>query len=84
MCPAHCRRHLEDEHRQKEINALIPKLQAEIRSLEEKMGDPDLYTRDPDGFAAASTRIGAAREELDLIEMEWLEIEEKRDALASS
>jgi ATP-binding cassette subfamily F protein uup len=73
-----------DEHRQKEINALIPKLQQEIRSLEEQMGDPDFYTRDPNGFARASDRIGSAREELDGIELEWLEIEEKREALAGS
>ena len=73
-----------DEHRQKEINALIPKLQQEIRMLEEKMSDPDFYTRDPNGFAKASDRIGAARDELDEIEMEWLEIEEKREALAGS
>ncbi|MAN46272.1 MAG: ABC-F family ATP-binding cassette domain-containing protein [Alphaproteobacteria bacterium] len=71
-----------DEHRQKEINDLIPKLQAEIKTLEEKLGDPDFYSRDPDGFAKASARTGAAREELDRIEMEWLEIEEKREALA--
>jgi ATP-binding cassette subfamily F protein uup len=73
-----------DEHRQKEINALIPELQQEIRSLEEQMGDPDFYTRDPNGFARASNRIGAAREELDGIELEWLEIEEKREALTGS
>ena len=73
-----------DEHRQKEINALIPKLQQEIRSLEEQMGDPEFYTRDPNGFARASDRIGSAREELDGIELEWLEIEEKREALAGS
>ncbi|WP_422119931.1 ABC-F family ATP-binding cassette domain-containing protein [Hyphomonas beringensis] len=73
-----------DEHRQKEINDLIPKLQTEIKTLEEKLGDPDFYTRDPDGFAKASARTGAAREELDMIEMEWLEIEERREALAGS
>jgi len=73
-----------DEHRQKEINTLIPKLQEEIRTLEEKMGDPEFYTRDPNGFAKASDRIGAARDELDEVEMEWLEIEEKREALAGS
>ena len=73
-----------DEHRQKEINALIPKLQAEIKTLEAKMGDPELYTRDPDAFAKASARIGAARDELDMIEMEWLEIEEKRESLSGA
>lgn len=73
-----------DEHRQTEINALIPKLQAEIKSLEQALGDPDLYARNPDEFNAKSNRIGEARNELDDIELEWLEIEEKRETLASS
>ena len=73
-----------DEHRQKEINGLIPELQAEIAALEAELGDPDLYARDPEAFNRKSTRIGTARDELDAIEMEWLEIEEKRDALANS
>ena len=71
-----------DEHRQKELDALIPKLQAEIAKLEQDMSDPELYARDADAFNRKSTRVGAAREELDLAEMEWLEIEEKREALA--
>ncbi|HBJ41080.1 MAG TPA: hypothetical protein DDZ20_10100, partial [Hyphomonas sp.] len=56
----------------------------EIKTLEAKMGDPELYTRDPDAFAKASARIGAARDELDMIEMEWLEIEEKRESLSGA
>ena len=71
-----------DEHRQKELDVLIPKLQAEIAKLEQEMSDPDLYTRDAEAFNRKSVRIGKAREELDGAEMEWLEIEEKRDALA--
>ena len=72
-----------DEHRQKEINALIPKLQAEIAKLEADLADPQLYARDPGGFNKKSARIGAARDELEGIEMEWLEIEEKRESLGS-
>ena len=70
-----------DEHRQKEINELIPKLQAEIAALEKALADPDLYTRDAAAFNAKSARIGAAREEMDEAELEWLEIEEKREGL---
>nr|WP_321361265.1 ATP-binding cassette domain-containing protein [uncultured Hyphomonas sp.] len=70
-----------DEHRQKELDALIPKLQAEIAKLEQDMADPDLYARDAEAFNKKSTRVGAAREELDMAEMEWLEIEEKRETL---
>ncbi|MEZ6013292.1 MAG: ABC-F family ATP-binding cassette domain-containing protein [Hyphomonas sp.] len=71
-----------DEHRQKELDTLIPKLQAEIAKLEQDMSDPNLYARDAEAFNKKSLRVGKAREELDSAEMEWLEIEEKRDALA--
>ena len=57
---------------------------AVVAALEAELGDPDLYARDPEAFNRKSTRIGTARDELDAIEMEWLEIEEKRDALANS
>tara|TARA_R110000787_G_scaffold3868_18_gene14974 strand:- start:7051 stop:8868 length:1818 start_codon:yes stop_codon:yes gene_type:complete len=72
-----------DEHRQKEIDALIPALHAEITKLEKDLADPGLYARDPKAFNAKSERIGAAREEAEAAEMEWLEIEEKREALAT-
>jgi len=71
-----------DEHRQKELDALVPKLQAEIAKLEKDMSDPELYARDAEAFNKKSVRVGKAREELEAAEMEWLEIEEKRDALA--
>jgi len=73
-----------DEHRQKEIDALIPKLQAEIAALEKELADGSLYTRDGAAFNKKSARIGAARGELESIEMEWLEIEEKRAGLIGS
>ncbi len=73
-----------DEHRQKEIDALIPKLQAEIAALEKELADGSLYTRDAAAFNKKSARIGAARGELESIEMEWLEIEEKRAGLIGS
>ena len=71
-----------DAHRQKEIDELIPKLKAEVAALEKALADPDLYSRDPDAFNAKSARIAAARAEAEAAEMEWLEIEEKREALA--
>ena len=70
-----------DEHRQKEINALIPKLQAEIAALEKDLADAGLYARDAAAFTKKSARVGAARTQLEDIEMEWLEIEEKRESL---
>jgi len=70
-----------DEHRQKEINALIPRLQAEIAALEKDLTDAGLYARDAAAFTKKSARVGAARTHLENIEMEWLEIEEKRESL---
>lgn len=70
-----------DEHRQKEIERLIPQLNAEIAALEAALADPGLYARDAAAFAKHSERIGAARAELERIEIEWLEIEEKRASL---
>ncbi len=72
-----------DEHRQKEIDALIPKLQAEIAALEKDLADAGLYARDAAAFTKKSARVGAARTELEGIELEWLEIEEKRASLTS-
>jgi ATP-binding cassette subfamily F protein uup len=72
-----------DEHRQKEIDGLIPKLQAEIARLEAELADAQLYGRDPAAFNRKSARIGAARDELEAVELEWLEIEEKRAGLGS-
>jgi ATP-binding cassette subfamily F protein uup len=70
-----------DEHRQKELDALILALPKEIAGLEADLADPDLYARDPGAFTAKSTRIGAAREELSKAEEDWLVIEEMREAL---
>ncbi|MFN3912234.1 ABC-F family ATP-binding cassette domain-containing protein [Hyphomonas sp.] len=72
-----------DEHRQKEIDGLIPKLQAEIAALEKELADAGLYARDAAAFNTKSNRVAAARKQLEDIEMEWLEIEEKRAHLTS-
>ncbi|MGE0828207.1 MAG: ABC-F family ATP-binding cassette domain-containing protein [Hyphomonadaceae bacterium] len=73
-----------DEHRQAALDALLPRLRIEIEALEQKIAAPDFYERDPQAFNAAAARIEAARAEADAAETEWLEIEERRGALASS
>ncbi len=71
-----------DARRLDELDALMPKLQAEIARLEAELADPALYTRDRKGFDARSQRVGEARETLEAAELEWLELAEKREALA--
>ena len=47
------------------------------------MADPDLYSRDPAGFDRFSRALEAARSQLSAAEEEWLELEERREALES-
>ena len=70
-----------DEHRAKELDELVPALEAEITEIEAFLADPDLFTRDRSAFETKSARLAAAKGELEAAELEWLEIEEKRDAL---
>ena len=72
-----------DKHRLEEIERLMPKLQAEIENLETGLGDPKLFGSDPKAFEKMSARLQVAREELEEIELEWLELEDKREKLSS-
>lgn len=56
-------------------------LEAEINALEDVLSDNDLYARDPVTFQNSSRRLGQAREELELAETRWLELEEMKAAL---
>ena len=71
-----------DAHRLRELEALMPKLAAEIAAHEKTLEDASLYARDPKGFDRVMQAIGAARSGLAAAESEWLELEEKREALA--
>jgi len=70
-----------DERRASELDALMPKLGAEIEKLEAKLAEPDAFNS-PD-FSKTAARLEAARAERDAAEAEWLDIELKREALSS-
>lgn len=70
-----------DKHRLETLETEIPALEAEIAALEAALADPELYARDANAFTQKTNRLAAAREELDQAEMDWLEIEEKKEAL---
>lgn len=72
-----------DKHRLEELDKLMPKLQLKIAALEEELADPELFTKNADRFHAASKELSDAQENLENHEMEWLELEEKREALES-
>ena len=72
-----------DAHRLKELEALVEALPATIARHDATLADPGLYARDPKAFDAAMKAADKARADLESAEMEWLELEEKKAALAS-
>lgn len=72
-----------DAHRLKALDALMPKLQADIAAHEAALADPGLYARDPAAFTRAGQALDAARAALEAAEDEWLELETRREALES-
>jgi ATP-binding cassette subfamily F protein uup len=60
----------------------IQDLEAQIARDEERLHDPDLYTRDPSRFAALTAAIDKARAERDAAEERWLVLAERLEALA--
>lgn len=71
-----------DARRLEELERLIETLPAEIARHDAALADPDLYSRDPKAFDRAMTAAAQARADLEAAEMEWLELEEKKSALA--
>ncbi|WP_374371317.1 ABC-F family ATP-binding cassette domain-containing protein [Dongia sp.] len=55
-------------------------LEAEIKTIEGALGDPELYARDPAKFEKASQLLVQKRNELETAELRWLELEELRAA----
>jgi ATP-binding cassette subfamily F protein uup len=72
-----------DQHRLKELDALIAALPADIAAHEARLADVNFYSRDPSGFDATMKALDAARAKLEAAEEEWLELEAKREALVS-
>jgi ATP-binding cassette subfamily F protein uup len=63
------------------LPARIEALEMAIARDEAALSDPDLYARDPAGFAALTGAIDAAKAERDAAEHRWLELAEAAEAL---
>lgn len=59
----------------------IATLEAEIESLVDTLSDPELYSKDAGAFHSQSKRLVTARDDLNVAELRWLELEEMRSAL---
>ena len=70
----------------RELDTLPAKIDAlthEIQTLEAKLSDSAFYSREPAAFREATSRLEQARQALDDSEARWLELEERREALAA-
>ena len=54
-------------------------LRADIAALQSELADPGLYARDAARFQAASAALESKTAALEAAEMEWLDLEEKRE-----
>ncbi|MFN3229824.1 MAG: ATP-binding cassette domain-containing protein, partial [Asticcacaulis sp.] len=70
-----------DQRRLEELDKLMPQWSESIKKHEAILADADLYSRDPKRFEATMTALDKLRADLEAGEMEWLELEEKREAL---
>lgn len=70
-----------DQRRLEEIEQGLPRAEAERARIEVALADPDLYGRDPDAFARLMSRLEAVRRDLETMELDWFNLEEKKTAL---
>lgn len=59
----------------------IDALESEIKSIQEKLNDPDLYQKDPKHFDTLSQTLETHIQSKSNLEDRWLILEEKREAL---
>jgi|CXWL01.1.fsa_nt_gi ATP-binding cassette subfamily F protein uup len=67
-----------ERHELEKLPEKIAKLEAETKTLREKLLDVDFYTKNPTEFDSSSRRFAIAQHELETAEMRWLELEEKK------
>lgn len=61
----------------------IARLQASVRDLQARLGDPDLYTKDRDAFTRATGALAETQAQLSAAEERWLELEILREDIES-
>ena len=59
----------------------MEKIEQNIKSVEIALGNPNLYTDDPQKFDELTAQLAADKQKLDELENQWLELQIKADAL---
>ena len=70
-----------DRHALETLPVRIAELQADVARLTAALADPDLYARDPAGFAATTRGLEAAQAALAAAEEQWLTLEMLREEI---
>jgi ATP-binding cassette subfamily F protein uup len=79
--PAKKRLSFNQQHALKTLPDRISELEALIARLQDKLGDPGLYSRDRKAFDDATSALAKAQSELAAAEAQWLELEMLREEI---
>jgi ATP-binding cassette subfamily F protein uup len=82
--PARRRLMFKDKHALETLPKTIASLQAEMKSLQTKLDDPDFYVRDRAGFEKVTAALGELQQKIAAAEEQWLELEILREEIAGS
>jgi ATP-binding cassette subfamily F protein uup len=67
-----------DQRQLDQVADRMTTLEADVKTIEAALADPNLYARDPAKFEKASQLLAQKRNELETAEHRWLELEEQR------
>src|SRR5204863_8539612 len=70
-----------EKHALETLPGQIAALQADVRRLQDRLGDPGLYARDRQAFTQASEALSATQSQLAAAEERWLELEMRREEI---
>jgi ATP-binding cassette subfamily F protein uup len=70
-----------DKHALDTLPQQISDMQAKSKTLQVKLDDPQLYTRDRAAFEAASAELGQLHRDIEAAEERWLALELEREQL---
>ncbi len=70
-----------EKHALETLPATIDKLTRDVATLQRKLADHGLYTKDPKAFARLTSDLGAAQSALSKAEDQWIELEMLREGM---
>ena len=73
-----------EKHALETLPTKLSALHTEIETLEARLADPNLFAKNPKAFATAAIRLTKARDDLQISEHHWLELELLREELENT